>query len=104
MKSEMPPLAALRFGFRRLWKFPVHSAVAVLTLALGIGLTTAMYAIVEGTFLRGLPFADADRIVRVERVAADGDSGRGVHGGRRPSSCGTVRPPATPSRPGSATG
>jgi putative ABC transport system permease protein len=68
-------ISAFRFGLRRLWKYPAHSAVAVMTLALGIGLTTAMYAIVEGTFLRGLPFADADRIVRVERVAADGTPG-----------------------------
>lgn len=64
--------AALRHGLRRLWRYPAHSALAVLTLGLGIGLTTAMYAIVDGTFLRGLPFADADRIVRCERVAADG--------------------------------
>ncbi len=70
--SALSLLESLRSSFRRLWKYPALSAVAVLTLALGIGLTTAMYAIVEGTFLRGLPFADADRIVRVERVAADG--------------------------------
>jgi putative ABC transport system permease protein len=68
-------ISALRFGFRRLGKDPGSSVVAVLTLALGIGLTTAMYAIVEGTFLRGLPFADADRIFRVERIAADGQPG-----------------------------
>jgi putative ABC transport system permease protein len=62
--------SALRFGFRKLWKDPAHSGLAVLTFALGIGLATAMYAIVEGTFLRGLPFADADRIFRVESVQA----------------------------------
>jgi putative ABC transport system permease protein len=65
----------MRFVFRGLWKHPAHSAIAMLTLALGIGLTTAMYAVVEGTFLRGLPFADADRIFRVERIAADGQPG-----------------------------
>ncbi|HEX4497293.1 MAG TPA: ABC transporter permease [Thermoanaerobaculia bacterium] len=74
MKMMLP---TLRLGFRRLWKHPAHSGVAVLTLALGIGLTTAMYAIVEGTFLRGLPFAGADRIFRVERVAANGEPGAG---------------------------
>lgn len=62
--------SAFRFGFRKLWKDPAHSGLAVLTFALGIGLTTAMYAIVEGTFLRGLPFADADRIFRIESVQA----------------------------------
>ena len=61
----MPGLADLRFGARRLWKHPAHSAVAALTLALGIGLTTAMFAIVDGTFLRGLPFAEGDRLYRV---------------------------------------
>lgn len=64
--------AALRHGLRRLWRYPAHSALAVWTLGLGIGLTTAMYAIVDGTFLRGLPFADADRIVLCQRMAADG--------------------------------
>jgi putative ABC transport system permease protein len=70
-------ISSLRFGFRRLWKYPAHSSVAVLTLALGIGLTTAMYAIVEGTFLRGLPFAGAERIFRVERITAEGAPGAG---------------------------
>jgi predicted permease len=63
--------AALRLGVRRLWKYPAHSGVAVLTLALGIGLTTAMYAIVDGTFLRGLPFAAGERIFRLERSPRD---------------------------------
>lgn len=57
----------LRFGLRLLAKHPGHTAIVVLTLALGIGLTTAMFSIVYGTFLRGLPFLEADRILRVER-------------------------------------
>src|SRR4051812_27400441 len=65
----------MRFALRRLWKHPAQSVIAVLTLALGIGLTTAMYTVVEGTFLRGLPFAGGDRIFRVERIAADGQPG-----------------------------
>ena len=68
------PFAALAHGFRQLGRDPGHSTLAVLTLALGIGLTAAMFAIVEGTFLRGLPFPDGERIVRVERLAgADAD-------------------------------
>ena len=63
--------AALRFGVRRLWKHPTHSGIAVLTLGLGIGLATAMYAIVDGTFLRGLPFPAGERICRVERGRQD---------------------------------
>ena len=63
--------AAFRLGVRRLWKHPAHSAVAALTLGLGIGLTAAMYAIVDGTFLRGLPFPEGDRIFRIERSQPD---------------------------------
>jgi predicted permease len=72
--------AALRLGVRRLWKYPAHSGVAVLTLALGIGLTTAMYAIVDGTFLRGLPFAAGERIFRVERSPRDARDARDASG------------------------
>src|SRR3712207_4502917 len=60
-------LRDLRFGLRLLAKSPGHTSVVTLTLAMGIGLTTAMFSIVYGTFLRGLPFPEADRIVRVER-------------------------------------
>ncbi len=70
--------AALRLGVRRLWKYPAHSGVAVLTLALGIGLTTAMYAIVDGTFLRGLPFAAGERIFRLERSPRDARDASGI--------------------------
>jgi putative ABC transport system permease protein len=56
----------LQFGFRLLVKAPGHTVIVVLTLALGIGLTTAMFSIAYGTFLRGLPFPEADRIMRVE--------------------------------------
>ncbi|HEX6201239.1 MAG TPA: ABC transporter permease, partial [Thermoanaerobaculia bacterium] len=58
----------MAFGaVRRLARKPGQSAVAVAALALGIGLTGAMAAIVQGSFLRGLPFDDADRIVHVAR-------------------------------------
>ena len=70
--------AALRLGVRRLWKYPAHSGVAVLTLALGIGLTTAMYAIVDGTFLRGLPFIAGERIFRLERSPRDARDASGI--------------------------
>jgi putative ABC transport system permease protein len=62
---------SLALGIRRLGTDPGHATLAVLTLALGIGLTAAMFAIVEGTFLRGLPFPDGERIVRVERLQPD---------------------------------
>ena len=52
----------LRVGFRMLLKRPGTSAIAVLALALGIGLTTTMFSIVQGAFMRGLPFEESERL------------------------------------------
>ena len=49
----------LRYGVRMLRKRPGTSALAAAALALGIGLTTTMFSIVDGAFLRGLPFEDS---------------------------------------------
>jgi predicted permease len=56
----------LRFAFRMLAKTPVHTLAAVLALALGIGLSTAMFSIVYGVLLRGLPFERSERLMHVE--------------------------------------
>ena len=53
----------LRFGLRTHRKNPGFTAAAVLTLAMGIGATTAIFSLVEGVLLRPLPFHDADRLV-----------------------------------------
>jgi len=55
----------LRFAFRQLRKAPGVSLTVVLTLALGIGATTAMFSLIEGILLRPLPFKDPDRLVLV---------------------------------------
>lgn len=52
------------------------AAAAVAALALGIGLTTLMFAIVDGTVRRGLPAPSPREIVHLERVAAPGDEAR----------------------------
>lgn len=54
-----------RYAFRQLRKSPGFTAVAVLTLALGIGANSAIFTLIDGLFFRGLPFAEPNRIVRV---------------------------------------
>ena len=60
-------LADLRFGTRMLLKRPGTTTLAVAALALGIGLTTTMFSIVNGAILRGLPFDESERILHIER-------------------------------------
>src|SRR5690349_17909151 len=54
----------LRHALALLRRDPRFTATAVLTLALGIGATTAVFSIVSGVLLRPLPFPEADRLVR----------------------------------------
>src|SRR6266436_1192032 len=58
----------LRYGLRALLRNPGFTAVAVLSLALGIGATTAMFSLIYAVLLHPFPYADADRIMNAHFV------------------------------------
>ena len=58
-------LSDFRYALRGLRTHPSFSITAILTLAIGIGVTTAMFGVVDGIVLRPLPFPNADRLVTI---------------------------------------
>jgi putative ABC transport system permease protein len=58
----------IRFGFRMLVKNPVHSLSVILTFGLGIGLTTAVFTVVNGLVFTGPPFERVDRVLLLVRA------------------------------------
>lgn len=65
----------LRIAFRGLFKDTRSTVAAVLTLALGIGASTAIFSVVYGVLLRPLPYPEPDRIVAVKQVFEEGNRG-----------------------------
>jgi putative ABC transport system permease protein len=61
----------LKFALRQLRKSPAFTAIAIITLALGIGLNTAIFSLINDLFLRGLPFRQPSRVLHVFSHAKD---------------------------------
>ena len=61
----------IRFACRQLLKSPGFTLLALLTLAIGIGLNTAIFSLIDDLFLRGLPFKDTSRVVHLFANAKD---------------------------------
>jgi len=59
----------LKHILRRLIRFPLFTAITVLTLGIGIGANSAIFSVIEGVLLKPLPYPDPDRLVAVDHTA-----------------------------------
>ena len=61
----------IRYGFRSLLKRPGATSIALVTLALGIGVNTAIFSAVDSVLLRPLPLKDPERLVSLWEQTSD---------------------------------
>lgn len=65
-------LKDIRYSFRSLLKHPGFTAIVVVTLAVGIGASSAIFSVVNTVLIRPLPYAHAERIVAIQAIGRDG--------------------------------
>jgi predicted permease len=65
-------LQDLRYGFRQLWKSPGFTLTSIISLALGIGATTAVFSVVYAVVLDPYPYANSDRMIHLVTIAKNG--------------------------------
>ncbi len=66
-------LQDVRYGFRTLWQSPGFTAVAIITLALGIGANTAMFSVINSVLFHSLPFRDSSRVMFLWKTMSNGN-------------------------------
>jgi hypothetical protein len=87
-----------RYAARTLRRSPSFTAVAILTLALGIGANTAVFSLVDAVLLKSLPVKDPERLLLVDAITSQGDRRNFSHplfhgcGPRTQSSWGFLQP------------
>lgn len=74
-RSAFAPSSGPRLAFRSLARTPGMMTLTVVTIAIGVGLTTVGFNVVYGVLLRPLPFSDPDQLVAIELQRADGRQG-----------------------------
>jgi putative ABC transport system permease protein len=65
-------LKDIRYGVRSLLKHPGFTAIVIITLAVGIGASSAIFSVVNTVLLRPLPYRESDRIVAIQELSPEG--------------------------------